>query len=72
MPGAVYEKGYDMKKGRTKSVLTGLFAGILILGLLLGGLLSVEGIPAEAETGRSEGKSRRPGSAGGAEREQSH
>lgn len=37
MPGAVYEKGYDMKKGRTKSVLTGLFAGILILGLLLGG-----------------------------------
>lgn len=37
MPGAVYEKGYDMKKGRTRSVLTGLFAGILILGLLLGG-----------------------------------
>ena len=28
MPGAVYEKGYDMKKGRTRSVLTGLFAGI--------------------------------------------
>ena len=35
MPGAVYEKGYDMKKGRTKSVLTGLFAGILILGCCL-------------------------------------